>query len=61
MKAWRKISDFDRSNHGQDVLVFALRRRGFLRKPGALAKAYATKRKPETHAKAYATKADYGA
>ena len=47
MKAWRKISDYERSNHGQDVLVFALRRRGFLRKPGA-------------HAEAYATKASYG-
>jgi len=47
MKAWRKISDFERSNHGQEVLVFALRRRGFLRNPGA-------------HAEAYATKASYG-
>jgi len=47
MKAWRKISDFDRSNHGQEVLVFALRRRGFLRKP-------------RTHTEAYATKASYG-
>jgi len=48
MKAWRKISDFERSNHGQNVLVFALRRRGFLRKPRA------------AHAEAYATKASYG-
>ena len=47
MKARRKISDRERSNHGQEVLVFALRRRGFLRKPG-------------THAEAYATKASYG-
>jgi len=47
MKAWRKISDYERSNHGQEVLVFALRRCGFLGEPG-------------THAKAYATKASYG-
>jgi hypothetical protein len=60
MKAWRKISDCERSNHGQDVLVFALRRRGFLRKSGAHPKAYATKRNPEAHAEAYATKASYG-
>ena len=47
MKAWRKISDCERSNHGAEVLVFALRRRGCLREPG-------------THAEAYATKASYG-
>ncbi len=48
MKAWRKISDYERSNQGQEILVFALRRRGFLRKQG-------------THAEAYATKTSYGA
>ena len=47
MKARRKISDYERSNHGAEVLVFALRRRGCLREPG-------------THAEAYATKASYG-
>jgi len=47
MKAWRKISDCERSNNGQEVLVFALRKRGCLRKS-------------EAHAEAYATKASYG-
>ena len=68
MKAWRKISDWERSNHGAEVLVFALRRRGCLREPKTHAEAYATKyatkRKPGTHAEAYATKygtkASYG-
>ena len=64
MKAWRKISDCERSNHGAEVLVFALRRRGFLRKPEAHAEAYGTARKLRTHAEAYATKygtkASYG-
>jgi len=60
MKARRKISDRERSNHGQEVLVFALRRRGFLRRSETHAEAYGTKRNPEAHAEAYATKASYG-
>ena len=71
MKAWRKISDCERSNHGREVLVFALRRRGFLRRSETHAEAYATKREqthaeaygtkrnPEAHAEAYATKRAY--